>query len=146
MDLPEFNEFGDLPEGVYPSTLAEVIARFGVGSAQRVEVTERLKRIIEIAQSTGSLDRVIVFGSYVTAKEEPNDVDVILMMDEDCEPEFYPLDIRVLFDHMRAHDELKASVFWARPSMIFGMTVQEFVASWQAKRVKGRRGILELRL
>ena len=63
VDLPEFNEFGDLPEGVYAVTLAEVIDRFGSGSPQRVEVTERLKRIIGLAQSTGSLDCVIVYGS-----------------------------------------------------------------------------------
>lgn len=28
MPLPEFNEFGDLPEGNHPASIAEVIARF----------------------------------------------------------------------------------------------------------------------
>jgi hypothetical protein len=45
MALPEFNEVGDLPEGVYEVSLAEVLARFGTGTAQREAVTIRLKRI-----------------------------------------------------------------------------------------------------
>jgi hypothetical protein len=32
--------------------------------------------------STGPLARFVVFGSFVTAKEYPNDVDVILLMED----------------------------------------------------------------
>lgn len=40
MPLPEFNEFGDLPAGVHPASLSEVVIRFGVGPAQRQAVTD----------------------------------------------------------------------------------------------------------
>jgi hypothetical protein len=43
MPLPEFNVFGDLPEGNHPASLAEVAARFGSGTAQRQAVTDRLR-------------------------------------------------------------------------------------------------------
>lgn len=46
MALPEFNEAGDVPPGVYPTTLDEVLARFGGGTVRRQEVAER--GIVEI--------------------------------------------------------------------------------------------------
>jgi hypothetical protein len=146
MAIPDFNADGDLPEGVYSATLADVLARFGGGSRKRQEVTARLLRIVNLATATNDVDRLILYGSYITTKVEPNDVDLVLLMRESSQPETYPPDIQALFNHMRAHDELGASIFWARPSMIFGMTVDEFVHSWQMKRKRGRRGIVEVKL
>ena len=80
MTLPEFNSLGDLPEGVHRATLDETLARFGQGSLQRQLVTGRLSRVYELARKTGNLERFVVFGSYVTAKPDPNDVDIILVM------------------------------------------------------------------
>ncbi len=48
MPWPAFNELGDLPIGIYRATLAEVIAHFGHGTAQRVIITARLERIYEM--------------------------------------------------------------------------------------------------
>jgi hypothetical protein len=79
MPLPEFNSLGDLPEGVHRATFDETLARFGQESLQRQFVTARLSRIYELARRTGSLERFVIFGSYVTAKPDPNDVDIILV-------------------------------------------------------------------
>jgi hypothetical protein len=145
MPLPEFNEFGDLPEGSYAASLAEVVARFGVGTAQRRVVTDRLQRIYQLAVATGYVDRLLVFGSYVSDKAEPNDVDVILVMRDDFRSENCPADSLVLFDHARAHDQLGASVFWVRPDMLFGEPLEHFLAFWQIKRDGRRRGVVEIR-
>ena len=82
MPLPEFNETGDLPVGVHRASLAETVARFAAGSDRRKLVARRLERIYRIASQTGHLARFIVFGSFVTGKHEPNDVDVFLIMDD----------------------------------------------------------------
>lgn len=144
MPLPAFNEFGDLPEGIHPASLAEVIARFGSGTAQRAVVTDRLRRIYEMAGATGHLDRFIVFGSYVSEVSEPNDVDVILVMQNDFRPEDCPAESAVMFDHARANDELGASIFWIRPDMLLGEPLEQFLTFWQTKRDGRRRGIVEL--
>jgi hypothetical protein len=143
--LPEFNEFGDLPEGKYPATLDEVIARFGSGSGQRQAVTNRLRRIDKLARDTGCLDRLLVFGSYVSDANEPNDVDVILVMRSDFRSEDCPAESLVLFDHARANDELGASVFWVRPDMLLGEPLEQFLAFWQTKRDGRRRGVVEIK-
>jgi predicted nucleotidyltransferase len=145
MPLPSFNEFGDLPVAVYKVTFDEVIARFGSGSAQREQVTKRLGRVCELASRSGALDRIIIFGSYITDKAEPNDVDVVLVLHDNFRIDQCPAESAVLFDHGRAADELGASVFWIRPSMLIGETLDQFIAGWQIKRDLQRRGILEVR-
>jgi hypothetical protein len=82
MALPTFNEEGDLPPGVYRATLPEVLERFGQGSVQRCAVADRLSRLHQLAVSTGHVARFVVFGSFITAKAGPNDVDVILLMED----------------------------------------------------------------
>src|SRR5262245_19731333 len=99
MPLPEFNPFGDLPEGRHAATLAEVVTHFGSGTPRRVALTDRLRRIYELAVATGHLDRLVVFGSYVSDVAAPNDIDVILVMQDDFRMESCPAASLVLFDH-----------------------------------------------
>ncbi len=76
MPLPGFSQTGDLPLGVHRATLDEVVGRFGAGSSQREDCTRRLIHVYDLAKRTDRLHRFVVFGSYVTAKTDPNDVDV----------------------------------------------------------------------
>lgn len=143
MPLPAFNADGDLPPGVYPVTLAEAIARFGHGSAQRQVVAGRLTRVYHLATSTGLVARFVVFGSFVTAKAEPRDVDVVVIMDDSFEVSSVSGDIASVFNHSEADAQFGASVFWATRSGAFGGE-QGMVEYWQAKRGGGFRGILEI--
>ncbi len=145
MSLPAFNEFGDLPEGRHVAPLDEVVARFGRGTPHRQVVTDRLRRIHSLAVATGHLDRLVIFGSYVSDVSEPNDVDIILVMRSDFATENCPAESLVLFDHARADEELGASVFWARPEMLLGEPLEQFLAHWELKRDGQRRGIVEVR-
>jgi hypothetical protein len=49
-----------------------------------------------------------------------------------------------VFNHLRAHDELGASVFWTRSGAVLLETVDEFIAYWQRTRDLTRRGIVEV--
>ncbi|HEV2802400.1 MAG TPA: hypothetical protein VGW12_18150 [Pyrinomonadaceae bacterium] len=144
MPLPSFDERGDLPEGVHPASLEEVLVRFGHDTPQRQLVAARLAHIYELAQGTGKLERFVVFGSFVTAKPEPNDVDIILVMRDDFGEEDYEPDVFPVFDHLRAQRELGASLFVIRPAFIIGESVDEFIEHWQIKRDSKRRGIVEV--
>ena len=86
----------------------------------------------------------MLFGSYITAKIAPNDVDVILVMQDDfnivtCEGE-----ARLLFDHQQADIALGASIFYTRPSLLMLETVDNFLSYWQIKRDQTQRGIVEI--
>ena len=80
MPLPPLTENGELPLGVHLGCLREVLDRFGVGSDQRKALALRPGRVHRVAQATGHLARFVIFGSFVTSKSEPNDVDILLVM------------------------------------------------------------------
>ena len=102
---PAFNELGDLPVGVYRATLSDVVAHFGHGTAQRVTITVRLERIYELVHRTGSLQRFIIFGSYVTTEPNPRDVDIFLVMRGSFQPREAPPEAQLLFRHGTAQSE-----------------------------------------
>jgi predicted nucleotidyltransferase len=111
--LPAFNEDGDLPPGVHGATLSEVLARFGQGSVQRCAVADRLTRLYQLAASTRQVTRFVVFGSFVTAKAEPNDIDIILLMKDTFDLAAVTGEAALMFHHLEAHVHFGASVFWS---------------------------------
>src|SRR5260370_30549467 len=144
MALPSFNAEGELPPGVHPATWAEVRQRFGAKGGQRWVCTQRLTHIRELSKRTGFLRRFVVFGSFITAKSEPNDVDIVLVMDDGFHLYDCPVELRGLFEHAVAQGRHGASIFWLRAGMLIGESVEEFIAYWQVKRGGGRRGIVEM--
>jgi len=143
MRLPELTGSGDLPVGVHRASLRETLERFAAGHPQRVAVGERLERIYHVAAATGHLARFIVFGSFVTDKPEPNDVDVFLIMDDAFDGNRLHGESALLFDHAAADAHFGASVFWVRRFAAFGGE-QATIEYWQAKRGGGKRGIIEI--
>ena len=140
--LPEFNERGDFPEGIHPATLEVVLSRFG-NTPRRAVIARRLERIHALAHSTGHLARFIVFGSFITAKAEPNDVDIFLLMEDSFDVRQVSAEASLVFDHAAAQDLLGASVFWIRRAAALGGEAAA-IAHWQIKRDRGKRGVVEL--
>jgi Nucleotidyltransferase domain. len=116
--IPGFNKIGDLPVGVHPVTLGECLERFGQGNERRPRVSATLVEICRLANGTGKLDRVILFGSYVTTKTEPRDIDIILVMKDDFDVEKCDASTQLLFDHSRADLQFGASVFLDSPGNV----------------------------
>jgi hypothetical protein len=145
VSFPDFNSAGDLPPGVHPASLDEVVARFGAGTAQRQTVTDVLRRIHELVRATGELRRFVIFGSYVSDKPEPNDVDLVLVMRDSFRPERYDEATQWVFDHQAASAHFGASIFWSTPTgLILLGDVEEFLASWGVKRDYTQRGVVEV--
>ena len=108
MAIPAFGNNGDLPIGVHPATLEAVVERFGHGTPQREDVTSTLVRVYGIALRTGKLKRFVLFGSYVTTKPAPNDIDIILIMRDDfCEQDY----TEELLNHQRAPEPVGRNRF-----------------------------------
>jgi hypothetical protein len=143
MALPAFADGVDLPVGVHPATLGECLERFGTAPARRRALAGRLERIYHLALATGGLARFVVFGSFITAKPEPNDVDVFMLMIDAFDADALTGDARLLFDHAGAQTRFGASVFWLRRLAALGGEEQA-IADWQVKRDGNRRGIVEI--
>jgi len=141
--LPALNDAGDLPPGVHGATLSEVLERFGQGSVQRCAVANRLTRLYQLAASTGQVTRFVVFGSFVTAKAEPNDIDIILLMKDTFDLAAVTGEAALMFQHLEAHARFGASVFWTRRSGAIGGE-RTMIEYWQVRRQGGHRGIVEI--
>ena len=142
-EWPEFNSEGDLPVGVYRVSLSDVIDHLGTRTPQRRIVGQRLARIFELASSTGHLSRFIVFGSFVTSKLAPNDVDIFLLMEDSLEVGQLTGAASVVFRQSTAQNWLGASIFWLRRFAAIGGE-ETAIDDWQFKRDGTRRGIVEV--
>lgn len=145
MPLPNLNHEGELPEGIHSATIDEVIAQFGSGTEQRTIVTERLKRIYQLAKATSHLQQLLIFGSYITTKPEPNDIDIILIFTDNFDMRTCSEEVKKLLNHQQTENEFGASIFWIRPSLLLLETLEEFIEGWQVKRDGTRRGIIEVK-
>lgn len=77
--IPAFDREGYLPPGIHLATLEEIDATFGHDSELRRVQMESVRWLVELARRAG-VQRVVVNGSFVTDKLEPNDVDCVLLI------------------------------------------------------------------
>lgn len=80
--IPDFEDNGCLPPGIYRASLEEVIARFGRGSENREAQAASLQWLIPICRRAGIV-RLLINGSFVTDKPDPGDVDCVLLQGPD---------------------------------------------------------------
>jgi hypothetical protein len=83
MPLPDLEPNGHLPPGIHAASLAEVRGRFGVGSAARQRQVQLLEEVVAAAREYATIKRVLVWGSFVTAKPEPGDLDYSVVVSVD---------------------------------------------------------------
>jgi hypothetical protein len=79
--IPDFDDNGYLPAGIHPADLEEIEARFGHEPELRRVQMESLRWLIDLAKRVG-VRRIVVNGSFVSDKWEPNDVDCVLLREE----------------------------------------------------------------
>jgi hypothetical protein len=141
--LPDLRPEGDLPPGVHVTNWQEFRSRFGTATPRRLWLFGRLEALVALAASTGELRRVFVWGSFVTSKPAPKDLDILLIMDPDFEAERAALAARVVFDSVRAKLLFESDVFWARAS-VGDEILQLWLETYQISRTFQKRGIVEL--
>ena len=71
--IPSFDEYGLLPPGIHWASWDEIIERFGT-SSWRLRLAAGVRAAVENLKSAGC-QTVYVDGSFITAKEVPNDFD-----------------------------------------------------------------------
>lgn len=79
MPVPPFRADGYLPEGVHVYSEGEVFDRFGASTLRRKRLCGRLRRWLQLGRAVGAR-RLLIDGSFVTAKAAPADVDAVLQL------------------------------------------------------------------
>ncbi len=140
---PKFNKNGDLPKGIHKGSLSDVIEHFGKGNFQRAILAQRLDRIHYIALETGQMARFIIFGSFVTDKPNPEDLDMFLLMEDTFDVRLVAGEARIIFNHMASQNYEGASIFWLRRMAALDGE-EAAIEHWQIKRDGKKRGIVEV--
>ncbi len=141
--IPEFTAAGLLPSGVHPATSEEVRQRFG-GNERRDKLLAGLTEALRLLRAAGCR-RVYVNGSFVTAKESPNDIDAcwdINGVDVDAlDPVFFE------FDDGRAAQKARFGAEFFPAQVPEGVTGRAFLDFFQVDRQTGEpKGIIEIKL
>ena len=80
MIIPPLTREGCLPPGVHTTSLKKTLRRFRSGSAQREGLGALLNEVVQAADFYPTIKRILVWGSFVTSKPEPNDLDYSLVV------------------------------------------------------------------
>ena len=142
-NLPPFRPDGYLPEGVYVCSEAEVMFRFGSSGRRRRRLVLRLRRWVALGRQIGAR-RLLVDGSFVTAKDEPHDIDTVILLPSDFQQQ-------IVHEYEPAL-ELEAMLLTRRPEEIFAAEDDTDWEEWveffsRTREPDGRRkGLVERRL
>ena len=140
--IPEFQKDGNIPKGLYKATLQEVREVFGTGSAKRKLLIGNLENIIELAKSTGKLERVIIWGSFISNKDFPQDINLLLIMRGDFDLDANPPEVKRVFDYVQGRIVFNADIFWTKSS-IGEEAIGLWIETYQMTRDFESRGIVE---
>ena len=80
MPLPELNSEGYSDPGIYLASLEEILQKFGTDSPAREQQGNLLRLIVERARNYSTIKRVLIWGSFVSAKLEPGDLDYSIVV------------------------------------------------------------------
>lgn len=144
MTIPPLDEHGNLHVGIHPADWEEIYERFGSGTPVRVRRFNKLKFLHKLASLTQELQRFLIFGSFVSNKPEPRDVDIVLIMDEGFKVEDCRRESKTLFNHADADARFGASVFWIRGGQLSDEMMNNFFDVWQTRRDGKKCGMLEV--
>jgi hypothetical protein len=146
MSIPHLNENGLLPEGVHEASVEEVRELFGLfqRSDKRPGLFSKLSRFLQEARSTGLIAAIIINGSFVTAKDEPSDIDLILVLrpEHDFKAELKPFEYNVLSRH-RVRNRFRFDILVAPEGSV---RYEQYVSFFQQvkERPGVRKGILKV--
>ena len=80
--IPPFRLDGLLPKGLHRASEFDVIARFAIGTPERKRLGRTVAHWLRLCRSAGA-KRFCLNGSFVTAKEAPNDADAVVWLGPD---------------------------------------------------------------
>ena len=93
-------------------SLDEIRIRFGIGTPRRQFLFRQLTLVSAQLASTGSLKQLYLFGSFVTGKAVPNDIDLFGVMSAGFSTDQLFGGILDVFRHDVCRIRYHADVFW----------------------------------
>jgi len=141
MPIPDFRPDGYLPLGVHLATEEEVAQRLGKATERRRALMGRISVWLALARALGA-QRLLLDGSFVTAKPEPGDVDAVCWLPSHFEDQY----LAQVPEAVRLYEMLATR----SPAELFGVFGAKRWEEWieffsQTREVDGRlKGLVEV--
>jgi len=101
--IPEFNKYGNLPGGIYKSSITCIENKFGISSEKRILLFNNYQIFLELLSPfKKNIKRIILDGSFVTSKESPGDIDCIVIIENNFR--FTPEIVKKLCDSKKLYN------------------------------------------
>jgi hypothetical protein len=83
MPIPKLRKDGWLPVGIHDCTIEEIEKHFGrfKRTDRRIQLFDKLVDLVRNAWQTGFVKEFFIDGSFTSAKDEPGDIDLIIVLD-----------------------------------------------------------------
>lgn len=79
--ISDFNKHGNLPAGIYRASIDDIEKRFGLNSKKRISLFSTFNNFLELIMPfKTNIKQIILDGSFVTTKENPGDIDCIILI------------------------------------------------------------------
>ncbi len=123
--------------------MTEFFERFGGGTPQRQRVAARLRQALDLARPQAIVSRVIIWGSFITAKSDPADADILWITLPTFDRSRLPVQVGVLFDPVLAKRLYGIDILSIPEGSAYLSTLLEGLS---VTRTFTKRGLVEVRL
>lgn len=143
--IPPFDADGDLPQGMHQAEWAAFRERFCIfaRSDRRLRLCRQIEQLLEEAQASHIVERMLFGGSFITSTSEPNDFDCIIVLKAEIHYENLLPFQRWVADTREASRRYGGDVFVAKTDQpTLAMYLDFFRTNRRGKRV----GLVEVQL
>jgi predicted nucleotidyltransferase len=102
---------------VSTASIQEIETRFGTSTPRRQFLFQQLQSLINRLRAIGGVKQIFLFGSFVTGKPSPNDIDLFVVMNRT----FSTANLRGqdldIFQHDLCRIKFQADLFWVTESV-----------------------------
>ncbi len=145
MPIPQFRDDGWLPTGHHPAGWEEIETTFGGDLLSgRSVLIAKLIAFRDGLRSCGCIGRMVLDGSFISSKQNPNDFDVLLLLQPDIQ-ELKDADSRLsqLLDTEMSENQEGYSVFYAP---INSSVIAFLLPMWDISKEGVVKGVVEVEI
>lgn len=134
-----------MPLGAIQSGRLTRRKRFGTATPRRQFLFGRLQDLVNDLVSTGSVKRIYLFGSFVSGKSSPNDIDLFIVMEAGLTTAQLSGKVSEVFQHDLCRIRYHANVFWVT-EVIGDERIDDLLDVFSRNREKQQRPIIEVKV
>jgi predicted nucleotidyltransferase len=127
------------------ASLDELRIRFGTSTPRRQFLFRQLEIVIDQLLITRSVKQIYLFGSFVSGKASPNDVDLLVVMNAGFSTTQLGGKVLELFQHDVCRIRYQADLFWVT-EVVGNARIEDLLEVFSRDREGRAQSVIEVKL